>query len=229
MAQEFGPGIWYEDGPKIEGFAGFHYPTRMAVIRLDNGGLFIWSPISLTDPVRQWIDTLGPVRHIVAPNALHHVFLPSWQVAYPKAVVHGAPGVAQKRPEVQFGTELGDGAHDAWAGEIDQVIVPNSIADEVVFFHRASGTVLVTDLVQNLPRGWFKGWRKIVARLDSMIGDTPRVPRKFRMALRARDGSRAALAKVLDWPAEGVLMAHGTPVVMNGQAFLNDAFDWRLG
>src|SRR5207253_182649 len=52
-----------------------HYPTRMAVIRLSGGGLFLWSPIPLTDGLRAEVDALGEVSHIVAPNSLHH-FVP---------------------------------------------------------------------------------------------------------------------------------------------------------
>ena len=39
----------------------------------------------------------------------------------------------------------------------------NAITTEVVFFHARSGTVLFTDLVQQLPAHWFSGWRALVA------------------------------------------------------------------
>jgi hypothetical protein len=42
--REFGPAIWVGEGPVVS-FFGFPYPTRMAVIRLAEGGLFAWSPI----------------------------------------------------------------------------------------------------------------------------------------------------------------------------------------
>ena len=42
MLQSFGDDIWLADGP-IAGVAGFDYPTRMAIIRLSGGALFIWS------------------------------------------------------------------------------------------------------------------------------------------------------------------------------------------
>jgi len=226
MLDPFGPEIWINDGPVVDGMAGFHYPTRMAVIRLSAGDLVIWSPTTLTIPLRQAVEALGPVRHIIAPNSLHHMALPDWHTAFPGALVHAMPGVAEKRPEVRFASDLGDGPHLAWAGEIDQVIVPNNIADEAVFFHRMSGTVIFTDLLQNLPRTWFSGWRRLVARLDLMTGETPRVPRKFRLALRPRAHVRAQVDRILDWPAQRVLMAHGTPVTDHARLFLRGAFDW---
>lgn len=226
MPQEFGPEIWIVDGPRVEGAAGFDFPTRMAIIRLADGGLWIWSPTELTDALRDWIAATGPVRHIVAPNALHHVFLPSWQVAFPDALIHAAPGVRDKRPEVRFASDLSDAPHPDWVGQIEQVVVPGTITAEVVFFHRASGTVIFTDLLQNIPRGWFRGWRALVARLDLMTGKVPRVPRKFRMAMRPRDAARQRIDHVLGWPARQVLMAHGTPVTHGAADFLDDAFRW---
>lgn len=226
MLQPFGPGIWIVDGPVIDGMAGFHYPTRMAAIRLGTGDLVIWSPIAMTDRLRAEVNALGPVRHIIAPNTLHHMSLPVWHTTYPGALVHAVAGVAEKRPEVRFASDLTDSAHLAWAGEIDQVVVPNTIADEVVLFHRASGTVIFTDLLQNLSPDWFGGWRRVIARLDLMIGDAAQVPRKFRMALRPRRIVRDQIGRILDWPAQRVLMAHGTPVTTNAREFLRSAFAW---
>ncbi|EAQ03986.1 hypothetical protein OB2597_12101 [Pseudooceanicola batsensis HTCC2597] len=222
MLQPFGPELWTVEGPVVDGMAGFRYPTRMAVIRLTDGGLFIWSPTALSPELRRETEALGPVRHIVAPNALHHMSLPDWHTAFPQALIHGAPGVNAKQPAIRFASDLGGDPHLAWAGDIRQVLVPNKIADEVVFFHRTSGTVIFTDLLQNFSRGWFTGWRGWVARLDRMIGSEPQVPRKFRLALRSAT-SKETLRQVLDWPAERVLMAHGTPVSSNAAEFLKKA------
>jgi hypothetical protein len=227
MLESFGPDIWIADGPVVSAIAGFHYPTRMAVIRLKDGTLVIWSPVTPSPELFDAIDALGTVGHILAPNALHHLALPDWHLRYPTALIHPAPGLAEKRTDLAFSSDLGDAPHLAWAGEIDQVVVPNSIADEVVFFHKASGTVIFTDLLQNMPRGWYNGWRSIVARLDLMTGTTPRVPRKFRMALRARKAAEP-ISRVLDWPAERVLMAHGTPVTNDAQSYLRGAFGWLV-
>ena len=72
MLQQFGPEIWIADGPPVS-TGGFHYGTRMAIIRLSDGSLFIWSPIQLTDDLRTEVDALGDVRHLTAPNSLHLV------------------------------------------------------------------------------------------------------------------------------------------------------------
>lgn len=84
MLQQFGEEIWTVDGPTVS-VAGFAYPTRMIVIRLSDGSLFLWSPTALSSELQAAIDRLGPVRHIIAPNSLHHLFVGAWQAAYPAA------------------------------------------------------------------------------------------------------------------------------------------------
>jgi hypothetical protein len=106
------------------------------------------------------------------------------------------------------------------------VVGGNRITTEVVFFHRASGAVLFTDLLQQYPRGWFKGWRGLIAGLDLMTGPEPAVPRKFRAAFADRRAARMTVERILQWPAQSVLMAHGAPVTSDAPAFLSRAFRW---
>jgi len=102
----------------------------------------------------------------------------------------------------------------------------NRITTEVVFFHRASRAVIFTDLLQQFERGWFKGWRALVAKLDLMTSPEPAVPRKFRSAFSDRRAARSAIERILAWPAQSVLMAHGPPVTRDARAFLARAFRW---
>jgi hypothetical protein len=229
MLQPFGPDIWLHDGPNVVGALGFHYPTRMAVIRLENGDLLVWSPTALAEDLRAAVAALGPVRFIVAPNTLHHSFIAQWCEAWPSARCFAVPQLAAARPDLRIHGDLTDTPQVEWHQQIDQVVLPpTSIMTEVVFFHRQSGTVLFTDLLQNLPPRWYRGWRAIVARLDLMLRPEPTVPRKFRLAYSDRPAIRRAIAKVLDWPAEKVLMAHGNPVLQDARAFLRRAFSWLM-
>jgi Domain of unknown function (DUF4336) len=226
MLKPFGHEVWTADGPDVV-IVGFHYPTRMAVIRLSDGCLFIWSPIQLSEILRAEVDALGQVRHIIAPNSLHHLFLPEWKSAYPEARVYAPPGLRKKRADIVFDADLGDAPNPDWAGQIDQVLMQgNLITTEVVFFHVNSGTVLFTDLIQQLPAGSFSGWQALVAKLDLIIGPEPSVPRKFRVAFTNRRAARNSLERIFAWPAEKVLMAHGTPVEKDARAFLRRAFGW---
>lgn len=222
----FGPEIWLADGPPAD-VAGFRYPTRMAVIRMAGGGLIAWSPVALTADLRAALAALGEVRLLVAPNSLHHLHLAQWREAFPAAPLHAAPGLARKRPDLSCDAELGD---LPVAADLEQVVVRgNALTTEVVFFHRPSGTVLFTDLLQQFPPGWFRGWRALVARLDLMTQPQPAVPRKFRLAFTDRRAAREAIQRILAWPTQKVVMAHGTPVEQDSRAYLAQAFRWLTG
>lgn len=227
MLEPFSDNIWTADGDHIVALAGFHYPTRMVVIRLGVGGLFVWSPVTLTSELRTAVDALGVVKHLIAPNSLHHMYLKEWIDAYPEAKVYAPPGLREKRKDIEFDDDLKDAPEIQWADDIDQVIIEgNVITKEVVFFHKDSGTALFVDFLQQLPKDWFAGWRRTVARLDYMLEDEPAVPRKVRMSFGNRKTARAAMKRILAWQVENVIMAHGTPVLGNGHVFLKRAFAW---
>lgn len=224
--EQFGDEIWLAPGPVVTS-ASFRFPTRMAVIRLSGGRLFIWSPVALTDELRAAVDALGEVRFIVAPNSLHHLAAPQWARAYPNAALHAAPGLAERRKDIAFNSALSDTPPPAWTGEIDQVVMAgNLITQEVVFFHRQSRTALFTDLIQSFPPGWFSGVQALIARLDGMVAAEPRVPQKFRAAFTDRKAARQALRVIMSWPTERIVIAHGPPIRTDARGFLARAFRW---
>ena len=227
MLREFGPSIWVAEGPTVS-FFGFAYPTRLALIKLADGGLFVWSPIALSPALKRGVDALGPVRFLISPNRLHHLFLAEWKSAYPQARLYASPGLRKKRKDLVFDGELGERPAPEWAADIDQVPVRGSLLTEVEFFHRASRTAIFTDLIQNFPPDWFKGWRGVLARLDGICAPHPGAPREWRASFLNRRAARADFARILAWPIERVLIAHGDPVTADGAAFVRKAFTWLL-
>src|SRR3569833_220228 len=99
MLEPLGTDLWYADGG-IVSFKGFDYPTRMVIVRLADGGLWLWSPVETTAPLEAEICTLGPVRHVVSPNSLHYLFLAEWHAAFPEAVLWGTAATIAKCPRL---------------------------------------------------------------------------------------------------------------------------------
>lgn len=225
--QSLGENIWMAEGPVVEGAAGFHFPTRMVVIRLSNGDLWIWSPVAPVDDLIDEVRQLGPVRWIVAPNDLHHLNVGLWAEHFPGINICAVPRLVEKRPDLTISHVFGNDPIAEWQGDLEQVIFDgNLILTEIVFFHRASGTAIFTDLLQQMPGGWFAGWRGLVAKLDYLTEDEPAVPRKFRWAFVRKRRLREKVAIVFDWPVGQVVMAHGQPVLRGAGAFLRRAFAW---
>ncbi|HEX3653642.1 MAG TPA: DUF4336 domain-containing protein [Rhizomicrobium sp.] len=221
-----GENIWIVDGPVVS-FFGFRYPTRMAVIRLANGDLFIWSPIALTPELKAQIEALGRVRHLVSPNKLHHLSLPAWHAGCPEARLYASPGLVKKRRGIAFDGTLGNAPEPAWAGEIDQTAMSGSfVMTEVVFFHRLSRTALFADLIENFRPDWFTGWRGVVARLDGIVMPNAGAPRDWRFTFWNREAAQAALRQIRAWDAKQVVIAHGEIVHEHGAAFIRNSFRW---
>ena len=226
MLQEFGQSLYIADGPTVS-FYGFPYPTRMAVVRLSDGSVWVWSPIALSDELADSVETLGPVRFIVSPNKIHHLFLPEWARRWPDARLYAPPGLAKRKPELEFDDELGDEADPGWATDIDQVIFHGSVAmKEVVFFHRASRCAIVCDLIQRHPEEEMIGWKGWLMRLDSLVGEHGSTPREWRASFFRRKLARAAREKVLSWHPERLVIAHGECAKTGASEIIADSLNW---
>ncbi|HTW88144.1 MAG TPA: DUF4336 domain-containing protein [Candidatus Binataceae bacterium] len=226
MLNEIAPEIWIADGPSVR-FFGFPYPTRMTIVRLADRSLWVCSPIALSPPLAEAINALGHVRHLVSPNKVHHLFLGQWALAWPDAKLYSSPGLTRRRRDLTFANELGDAPDPAWAKDIDQVIFHGSFAmEEVVFFHRASRSVIVTDLVQKFDPATLHGWRGALMRLDGLVGPDGSTPREWRLSFWNRRAARAALRKALAWNPQRLIIAHGEWVRENGCESLAHSLRW---
>ena len=226
MLKKFGPSLYIADGPTVD-FFGFPYPTRMAVARLSDGSSWVWSPISLTDELASATEAIGPVRYIVSPNKIHHLFLAEWADQWPDALIFAPPGLARRKPTLRFHAELGDEPDQAWAKDIDQVIFRGSFAmEEVVFFHRTSRTVIICDLIQRHPETRMSGWKGMLMRLDSLVGEHGSTPREWRASFLRRGPAKKAREKVLNWNAERLLIAHGGCAQTEATAIIARALNW---
>lgn len=115
----------------------------------------------------------------------------------------------------------------SWAADIDQVIFHGSFfMEEVVFFHRASRSVIVTDLVQKFDTATLHGWRGMVMRWDGLVGPEESTPREWRLSFWNRRAARAALHKVLAWDPQRMIIAHGEWVGENGRQALARSLRW---
>ena len=226
MLRSYAKDLWLAEGPVVS-FLGFPYPTRMAVVRLASGELWLWSPVAWSEALGEALDALGPVAHLVAPNKLHHLYLQGWLDRHPAARVYAPPGLAAKRTDLHFHAELGDAPDPAWQGEIDQVVFRGSFfVEEVVFFHRASATVLVCDLIQRFDPAAMKGWRGLLMRANALVGPDGSTPREWRATFVPRAPARRALATALGWAAERLVIAHGVLPEENGRDALARGFRW---
>ncbi len=226
MLEQFGPSLYVADGPTVS-FIGFPYPTRMAIARLSDGSAWVWSPVALTPDLERAVEAIGPVRNIVSPNKIHHLFLTQWAERWPDARLHAPPGLAKRRPDLHFDAELGDEPDPAWAEDIDQTIFRGSLAmEEVAFFHRPSRTAIICDLVQRHDPEQATGLKGLVMRLDGLVGEHGSTPREWRASFLRRRPARAARERALAWKPEQLLIAHGACAREGATQTLGRALAW---
>lgn len=205
-------------------FAGVETGTRMTVVQLGDGGLFVHSPIPLDGGTREAIDALGPVKAIVAPSLFHHLSVGEWVQAYPNAAVYPCPGLEKKRSKLPWTRVLGDEPEPEWRGEIEQVFFgARSLENEVVFCHRQSGTLITADAIFNLAHHPSR-FTRIVARL--MGNQKPGATLFERVLIRDRAAARKQVDRMLAWHADRIVLAHGDLIETGGYDVLLRAYAW---
>jgi hypothetical protein len=229
MIEQVHDALWVAEGG-IVSFFGAAYPTRSAIVRLANGDLWVWSPVRLSADLRAEVDRLGPVRHLVSPNKLHHLYLAEWQAAFPAAQLWGPRSTIRKRPDLVFREALQDDPPPEWRPDIDQAWFRGSFAmDEIVFLHRPSATAIVADLIQTFGEAFLRkhwGWLRGLARLDGLTEDQHGAPREWRLSFVDRAPARRARDKVLNWDCRTLIVAHGERPAAVDRAYLARSFGW---
>jgi hypothetical protein len=228
------PGLWIVDGPIVRMAAlggSAPFTTRMTVARLADGGLWCHSPVAPDSSLFAAVDALGPVRHLVSPNKLHYAHIAAWKQRYPDAIAWASPGVreraASQKIEVSFDADLGDAPEPAWAAELDQLHFRGSrVFEEVVFLHRASSTLILTDLIENFEAARLGTAMRWIARLGGVLDPDGKTPLDMRFTFRDRAAARACLERVMDWRPQRVILAHGRCYMDNAEAELRRAFRW---
>jgi len=205
---------------------GFGIPTRSLVVRGADGALVVISPLP-DEQARRDVAALGPVGVLIAPNSFHHLGIASWAAAFPAAQVWLAPGLAERRPELPKGLELGEGAATPFGDVLPHaVLAPHRGVSEVAFLHRPSRTLILTDAcfhIVEAPRKDRLGWR--------LLGVWKRFgPSLTARTLLLRNRTRVAdwIERLCAWDFDRIIVAHGEVLEGAGAAALREAFRSHL-
>jgi hypothetical protein len=208
-------------------YLGVPIRARTTIVRLHSGALWVHSPITPVPTLRTAVDALGDVRHIVAPSSSHHLFVEPFARAYPKAFVHAPASLAAKHPALRAHRELSDAPDPAWEGEIDQIRVRgHRWLDEVVFFHRASRTLIVTDLLESAHRDCPPAAR--LAGIVAGVFEEPGPPLAMRLAFTDPEAASASMRAILKWDFDRIVLAHGHVIEGSARACFAHAYRFLL-
>jgi hypothetical protein len=221
--QQLHSDLWISDSPLR--FLGLEIGARMTIVRLPDDRLLLHSPTSAAPDLVREVAALGPVAYIVAPNRLHHLFAGEWQQACPDASLYVAPGLETKRADLTIAGVLRDEPEPGWKDSLDQVLLAGfPLANEVVFFHRPSTTLIATDLAFNYGSS-SPPLTRLAFRLAGTYGRLSPTLLE-RIMVRDRAAFRESLERILEWPFERVVIAHGEVSETGGREELVRGYSW---
>jgi hypothetical protein len=222
--QSFAEDVWIVNGPSVR-FVFASLPTRMIVVKLGDGSLWINSPVDVSGETLNQIQTIGPVRYLVAPTTFHIWRLEQWHQLFPNAELWGPPKVSRGWSHLAFAGLLQDVAPARWAGDLEQVIFKGHLfVEEVEFLHKKSRTLILTDFLQN----YHAEPGDVAGNMTKKIGGVLNggVPLDLRLSFTNRRLGREVLAKLLSWDFDKLIVAHGSCVEHQAKAFVENAFRW---
>ena len=231
------PDIGIVDGPfEYLTVGGIRLPppftTRMTVVRLSNGDLFLHSPIKFEEALAHELQGMGRLRHLVSPNQFHYAHIGEWAKAFPDTITWASPRVRQRARarhiDVTFTRDLAVDPPEDWRRDIDQALFPGGYFKEFIFFHKASTTLILTDTIINIeldkmPEPW-----RTATKLTGMYHPRGQIFFGMRLPLLLqRRKSKAALAKIHSWQPERVLLSHGRLFESGGDEVLKRILESR--
>ena len=222
--ESFAEDIWLANGPRVR-FVAVSLPTRMIVVKLGDGSLWINSPVAVSDETLNRIQAIGPVRYLVAPTTLHVWRLEQWHKRFPDAQLWGPPKASHRSSHIVFTGLLQDVAPPGWAGDLEQLVFKgNLFIEEVEFLHKKSRTLILTDFLQNYhaEAGDLAG--NIIKKIGGVLNGG--VPLDARLSFTDRQLGREVLARLLSWDFDKLIVAHGNCIERDAKAFVENAFRW---
>lgn len=196
---------------------------RMSVARLRNGELWVHSPVEYGPNLAAALAELGAVKHLVAPSRLHDLYWPSWFAAYPNATFYCSPGMKEDHPDWPFTRVLAADVQESWEQELLKHLVPGMPrVNEFVFFHVASSTLIVADLLFNLSAADQNLFGKIFLKLYG-IHNRVSVSRLFRSLTKDRRAFRACMDDLMRHDFRRIIPGHGGVIESDGVRIFEQA------
>lgn len=199
---------------------GIDFGRNVTLIRLENGRLVIHSTAPFTAEDILAIRQLGQPGWLLDATLFHDTYAKRGCAAFAR-VPYLAPRGFREITGVT--TQPLDTPPVEWMGQLDVLRIEGvPKTREHVFFHRASRTLIVADLLFHFPaesRGWTRFFVRNVMRLPRLIG----MSAFLRLMIKDRDAFVQSLRRVLEWDFDRIVVGHGELVFADAKAVLREA------
>lgn len=221
MFREVTPDLFVVEQPFR--FLGLEVGARMTVVRRAGGELWVYAPFEIGADEEAAIREKGRVREAVVPNGFHTTQVAPFARRFSDAVIWALPEVEKKLAGVPH--EKLEGMPSEWGDDFDGLLFDGARGfREWAFLHRASGTLIITDLGFHLPKPRSPIGR-IVARLDDVGRSfgTSRFEWTL-MKIGNRRRQREQLETMLGWDFKRIIAGHGFVVERDAKKQMRKAF-----
>ncbi len=230
--QEFHPQIWTFNQP-FSRFGLIKVGLTGTVIKFGYNDLFVINPVNTTqdgEAIKKKLDELGKVKWIVCPNMQHHLYAKQYKEWYPDAKVIGMEGLPEKKKDLHFDVVYGqnfDKQKWGFEDDIDSVYFSGFVNKDIAFFHKHSKTLIVADLLANLPAT--QAYSRAKAGAFSGLPSLSPFSVWQRTFLRAggfrnKAAMKKDVQKVLDWDFNKIIVGHGNPILENAKDAWKSAY-----
>lgn len=190
---------------------------RSTAIKLRSGDVWVLASTTLDAPTKSAVDGMGKVKYIVAPDTEHNQFLGEFKQAYPDAKLIGVEPLVAKRKDLQFDGAYGmdpPGTKYGYEPEIEACYFPETVNNDVAFFHAESRSLIEADLLWNMktPLGTF--------------GPDSALHKKFVQMTTSNKGATGQYARrVAEWDFDMIIPCHGEVIESDGKSAWKSAFE----
>ncbi len=225
---EFSKNIWLVDGPVVRDM-GIFFTTRMTIVKLSNGSLWISSPVPVSFATLRSISELGDVRYLVTATPRHVWRLKAWHTLFPDAELWASRPTlfTLQKDHLPMAGYLSDIPVNAWSADFDQLeFMGNPLLSEVLFFHRNTHTVILDDLIQRnfIMKG--KVLTNLIFKLAGGQYPDGGVGVDLKLTFLNRSLARRSLEKLLSWDFDKLIIAHGACIESGAKQYIKTAFRW---
>ncbi|BCM92173.1 hypothetical protein IAD21_04052 [Abditibacteriota bacterium] len=221
MFRELHSDLWAIETPFQ--MIGMDMGARMTVARRSNGDLLAYAPFAITDEEEAAIREKGTVRDIVAPNPTHFTEIGDFARRFPDATLWSLSELDKKLADVPH--QILESAPDSWNADFDSLLFdgPRGFR-EWVFCHRASKSLIVTDLGFQLPRP-----KTPINRIASRMNDVgvkfgPSRFERTLMKVGDKELERQNIETILKWDFERIVPGHGLVIEEGAKAKFRVAY-----
>jgi hypothetical protein len=225
---EFANNIWLADGPVVRDMGAF-FTTRMTIVKLSDGSIWISSPVPVSFAALKEISQLGNVRYLIAATPRHIWRLDLWHTLFPEAQLWASRPTlfTLQKGHLPISGYLSDTPIKAWNADFEQLAFRgNPLLSEVLFFHRNTHTVLLDDLIMRNPVMEGKPLTNLIFKLGGVQGPNGGVTVDMKMTFLNRSLARQSLERLLSWDFDKLIIAHGPCLESGAKQYIKRAFRW---